>query len=172
MSKNEGMVEVEFVVRKKPKSEAYTKTLKDGTLKIIRELTQEQMNRFVETMAVTMDEEKKEMRKEVLVRLEKELKESKAELKRQYTVLAETMIGPLQLVEQQLRNDNTPLGVSNAVGDLESLLLDVNKERVRLAKMEMEVSAKEMELTELKINCDDDECEGNSKECPADVCHA
>lgn len=105
---------------------------------------------------------KKEMRKEVLARLEKELKESKAELERQYTVLAETMIGPLQLVEQQLRNDSTPVGVSNAVGDLESLLLDVNKERLRLAKLETEVSAKEMELTELKINCDDDECEGNS----------
>lgn len=104
---------------------------------------------------------KKEMRKEVLA-LEKELKESKAELERQYTVLAETMIGPLQLVEQQLRNDSTPVGVSNAVGDLESLLLDVNKERLRLAKLETEVSAKEMELTELKINCDDDECEGNS----------
>lgn len=162
MSKNEGMVEVEFVVRKKPKAEAYTKTLKDGTLKIIRELTQEQMDRFVETMAVTMDEKKKEMRAEVLARLEKELKESKAELERQYTMLAETMIGPLQLVEQQLRNDSTPVGVSNAVGDLESLLLDVNKERLRLAKMETEVSAKEMKLTELKINCDDDEYEGNS----------
>lgn len=162
MNKNEGMVEVEFVVRKNPKAEAYMKTLKDGTLKIVRELTQEQMDRFVETMAVTMDEKKKEMRAEVLARLEKELKESKAELERQYTVLAETMIGSLQLVEQQLRNDSTPVGVSTAIGDIESLLLSVNKERLRLAKMETEVTAKEMDLTELKINGDDDEYEGYS----------
>lgn len=162
MNKNEGMVEVEFVVRKNPKAEAYMKTLKDGTQKIVRELTQEQMNSFVETMAVNMTKEQKEMRAEVLARLEKELKESKAELERQYTVLAETMIGSLQLVEQQLRNDSTPVGVSTAIGDIESLLLSVNKERLRLAKMETEVSAKEMDLTELKINGDDDEYEGYS----------
>lgn len=162
MNKNEGMVEVEFVVRKNPKAEAYMKTLKDGTQKIVRELTQEQMNSFVETMAVNMTKEQKEMRAEVLARLEKELKESKAELERQYTVLAETMIGSLQLVEQQLRNDSTPVGVSTAIGDIESLLLSVNKERLRLAKMETEVTAKEMDLTELKINGDDDEYEGYS----------
>ncbi|MBR6592403.1 MAG: hypothetical protein IKK81_07290 [Prevotella sp.] len=162
MNKNEGMVEVEFVVRKNPKAEAYMKTLKDGTQKIVRELTQEQMNSFVETMAVNMTKEQKEMRAEVLARLEKELKESKAELERQYTVLAETMIGSLQLVEQQLRNDSTPIGVSTAIGDIESLLLSVNKERLRLAKMETEVTAKEMDLTELKINGDDDEYEGYS----------
>lgn len=162
MNKNEGMVEVDFVVRKNPKAEAYMKTLKDGTLKIVRELTQEQMNSFVETMAVNMTKEQKEMRAEVLARLEKELKESKAELERQYTVLAETMIGSLQLVEQQLRNDSTPIGVSTAIGDIESLLLSVNKERLRLAKMETEVTAKEMDLTELKINGDDDEYEGYS----------
>lgn len=162
MNKNEGTIEVEFVVRKNPKAEAYMKTLKDGTQKIVRELTQEQMNSFVETMAVNMTKEQKEMRIEVLARLEKELKESKAELERQYTVLAETMIGSLQLVEQQLRNDSTPIGVSTAIGDIESLLLSVNKERLRLAKMETEVSAKEMDLTELKINGDDDEYEGYS----------
>mgnify|MGYP003300010107 CR=1 FL=1 len=162
MNKNEGMVEVDFVVRKNPKAEAYMKTLKDGTLKIVRELTQEQMNSFVETMAVTLTKEQKEMRMEVLARLEKELKESKAELERQYTVLAETMIGSLQLVEQQLRNDSTPVGVSTAIGDIESLLLSVNKERLRLAKMETEVTAKEMDLTELKVNGDDDEYEGYS----------
>lgn len=162
MNKNEGTIEVEFVVRKNPKAEAYMKTLKDGTQKIVRELTQEQMNSFVETMAVNMTKEQKEMRAEVLARLEKELKESKAELERQYTVLAETMIGSLQLVEQQLRNDSTPIGVSTAIGDIESLLLSVNKERLRLAKMETEVSAKEMDLTELKINGDDDEYEGYS----------
>lgn len=162
MNKNEGMVEVDFVVRKNPKAEAYMKTLKDGTQKIVRELTQEQMNSFVETMAVNMTKEQKEMRAEVLARLEKELKESKAELERQYTVLAETMIGSLQLVEQQLRNDSTPVGVSTAIGDIESLLLSVNKERLRLAKMETEVTAKEMDLTELKINGDDDEYEGYS----------
>ncbi len=162
MNKNEGMAEVEFVVRKKPKAEPYMKTLKDGTQKIVRELTQEQMNSFVETMAVNMTKEQKEMRIEVLARLEKELKESKAELERQYTVLAETMIGSLQLVVQQLRNDSTPIGVSTAIGDIESLLLSVNKERLRLAKMETEVTAKEMDLTELKINGDDDEYEGYS----------
>lgn len=162
MNKNEGTIEVEFVVRKNPKAEAYMKTLKDGTQKIVRELTQEQMNSFVETMAVNMTKEQKEMRMEVLARLEKELKESKAELERQYTVLAETMIGSLQLVEQQLRNDSTPVGVSTAIGDIESLLLSVNKERLRLAKMETEVTAKEMDLTELKINGDDDEYEGYS----------
>ena len=65
-------------------------------------------------------------------------------------------------MEQQLRNDSTPVGVSTAIGDIESLLLSVNKERLRLAKMETEVSAKEMDLTELKINGDDDEYEGYS----------
>lgn len=50
---NEGGFQVEVVVRKNPKPEPYIKHLKNGTVKFIFEVTQEQMDASVMELAKT-----------------------------------------------------------------------------------------------------------------------
>lgn len=51
MSKNEGTIEVEFVVRKNPKEKAYVRKYKSGRVKFVKELTQEQIDSLVKHVA-------------------------------------------------------------------------------------------------------------------------
>ena len=50
MAKNQDHFQVEVVVRKNPKPEPYLKQLKNGTCKLIYEVTQEQMDAVAKQM--------------------------------------------------------------------------------------------------------------------------